>query len=271
MPAVPALPELQRRFIAALYDEDDTGPIASVDGNGLDPVARLRIYRRSCNEIQTGALRTAYPAVLALVGDAFFDQTAHGYRRAYPSQAGNLQAFGAHFANYLEEVPEARSLPYLPDVARLEWLRQQAALALDAEPVSPDTRAPDATAVDGSVRITLHPSVRLLASRHAVLTIWRYALEPTPEPLQLPDQGERIALWREDDEVAMAALDAASFACIEALAHRYALAAAQHAAQAIDPGFDLQVCIDSFAAHGLIFACLLQGVHHNHPGQSACR
>lgn len=255
MHAASALLETQRRFLAALYDDNDAGPIAWIAGNGLEPAARLRIYRRSCSETQIAALRTTYPGVLALVGEAFFELTARGYRRTFPSRSGNLQTFGAHLADYLEEVPETRALSYLPDVARLEWLRQETALAADAEPMPPNVLAP----------IIVRPSVRLLASRHAVLTIWRYALDPTPERLQLTNQGERIALWREDDEVAMATLDAASFAYIEALARGTVLEDAQRAAWTIDPAFDLPTCIESFAAHGLIAACARQDCHAEYP------
>lgn len=99
MHAAPALPELQRQFLAALYDVGVPGPVSAIDGHGLEPDARLRIYRKSGAAIHTGALRTSYPAVLALVGEDFFDQTALGYRRARPSRSGNLQIFGDGLAD----------------------------------------------------------------------------------------------------------------------------------------------------------------------------
>ncbi|SRR5579875_232654 len=254
MRAVSALHELQRGFLAALYDDREPGPLDAIAGNGLEPAARLRIYRRSCNENQTGALRTAFPAVRALVGEDFFDQTARGYRSAHPSRSGNLQAFGAHFADYLGSLPETRGLPYLPDVARLEWLRQEVALAADAESLSPDAFAQALIAIDGPLRIDLHPGVRLFASPHAVLTIWDYAMHPGEARLQLPEAGERVLLWREDGEVAMAALDAASFACVEALAQGRSLDDALAAACARKAGFDLAVCISGLVERGLLVA-----------------
>ena len=252
MHAEPALLETQRRFLAALYDDAETGPVDSIAGNGLEPAARLRIYRHSCNEIQTGALRTSYPAVLALVGEVFFEQTARGYRAAYPSHAGNLQAFGEHFTDYLASLSAASGLPYLPDVARLEWLRQQVALAADAVawPSHASTRAAEPT--DGWTRTILHPSVRLLASPHAVLTLWRYATQPASERLALPASGERVMLWREDDQVAMTALDPASFACIESLARGDALADAYQAGRLQDADFDFAACTDSLVDRRLL-------------------
>lgn len=242
MQAALTLLETQQRFVAALYDDAAAEPVALIAGNGLDPHARLRIYRHACEEIQTGALRTSYPAVLAIVGAAFFAQTAHAYRRAHPSRTGNLQEFGDHLGDFLAGLPALRALAYLPDVARLEWLRQESVLS-DEPKTIPDARCGHAC---------LHPSVRLIASPHAVLTIWRYALQPTPAPLALPAAGERVLLWREGGQVAMAVLDPASFACIDSLAHGSDLAAAYRAGCAQDAEFDFAACIESLIAHGLL-------------------
>lgn len=255
MPTAPSLLECQRRFMAALYSPDASGPVEAIAGNGLEPAARLRIYRHSCEGNQVNALRTSYPAVLALVGGAFFDQCARGYRREHASHSGNLQVFGGRFGDYLATVPQARELPYLPDVARLEWLRQRAVLAADAEAL-PSAAFERALAVRDRT-LTLHPSVQCLASAYAVLTIFRYAMAPGEEGLQLPDTGENVLLWREDGEVAMAALDAASFACIEALARGATLARSNTAARAIDPAFDQPVCLGTFAQRGLIVGSIL--------------
>ena len=254
MHAAPALPELQHQFLAALYDDGEPGPIEAISGHGLEPSARLRIYRNSCNQIQTGALRATYPAVLALIGAAFFAQAARAYRHEHPSSSGNLQRFGTGFADYLETLPSLGGFPYVPDVARLEWLRQKTVLAADAEPIQIKIIAQHLACADESLKLRLHPSVHTLASRHPVLTIWRYAMDPTPETLQLTGTGEPIVLWRENGEVAMDTPDTASFGCIEVLTDGGTLADAHAVAKAIDPDFDLPACIGSLVARGLIAA-----------------
>ncbi len=253
MHIAPALPELQRRFLDALYDDGDAGPIEEIVGNGLGPPARLRIYRHSCNEIQTAALRAAYPAVLALVGPAFFEQTAHGYRQAHPSASGNLQGFGAAFADYLATLPSLAEYPYLPDVARLEWRRQLAVLAADADAVGAEGRAGMAGAALQRQRVRLHPSVQLLRSRYAVMTLWRWCLAPSANPPSI-DQGEQVLLWRDGAEVAMAALAPATFRCLEVLAGGDDLGTARAAACAVDSEFRVESCVGDLLAQGLILA-----------------
>lgn len=252
MHAAPSLHELQQQFMAALYDPAASGPLNAIAGHGLAPEARMRIYRRSCNETQTAALRVTYPAVAALVGAAYFEQAARGYRRAHPSRSGNLQAFGDAFAEYLETLPGCRSLPYLPDVARLEWVRQLTILAPESAPLDPETLASAIRSAGAALRPVTHPSLHLLASRHPVLTIWHYALHPGNDELELGEMGEGVALWREGGEVAMAALDPASFACIGAIMRGASLGEAQRLATAADPSFELDACLASLVEHGLV-------------------
>ena len=79
--------------------------------------------------------------------------------------SGDLNELGAHLADFLPAFPPAQSLPYLPDVARLEWLAHQAHYAADHAPL-------DVTALAGSreddyarLALTLHPAVAVLAFR----------------------------------------------------------------------------------------------------------
>src|SRR6185436_13478960 len=51
--------------------------------------------------------------------------------RHHPSQQQNLNHYGAEFANYLSVVAD---IPYLVDLAKLEWLWDQCMLSRDDEP-----------------------------------------------------------------------------------------------------------------------------------------
>ena len=249
MTAAPALRELQCGFAEAVLGRGGDAT-RWVTGAGLAPAARLQVYANTIAGTQIDTLRATYPAVLALVGAEFFEAAAARYRLLHPSTRGNLQGFGGAFADFLAALPEASALTYLPDVARLEWLRQEAALAADAAPLDPTAPA---VFDDGEpVRLMLHPSLRLLASAHPVLTIWRYATAPAGGHLQLDGRGEQVVLWRDDGDVALAATDAASHACIAALASGHDLDAAQADALAADADFDLAACLRSLIAQGLV-------------------
>ncbi len=182
MTARPCLRELQRSFADALMARGDAVTVC-IDGAGLDPSARLRIYRHSVAGTQIAALRDSYPTVRALVGDEFFEVLANRYRVQYPSTCGNLQQFGSAMAEFVADMPEVEHLHYLADVARLEWLRQCAALAADAQLVGPTASAKAVAVPPERLRIRLHPSLHLLHSECAVLSVFRWCQSPSdPAP-----------------------------------------------------------------------------------------
>lgn len=254
MPSAPSLHEWQQHFMNAVYGQYRVDDSDWIVGAGLDPAARLRIYQHSSEQIHAAALGTAYPVTLALAGEAFFEQTARRFRVTHPAAQGNLQRYGEGLGDFLESMPEAKGVPYLGDVARLEWLRQEAALAAAAPPLSTDEFVQVLACAEGDAHVALHPSVRLFASRYPVVTLWRYAMQPDGERLKFAGTGEHVLLWREAGQVAMAVLQAASFACIEALARGLSLDDAHDAAHFVDPSFNLPDCMASLLGNGLIVA-----------------
>ncbi len=251
MLAVPRLLELQRSFATALMGGGDA-VTAYIDGAGLDPSARLRIYRHSSAGTQIAALCDSYPTVRSLVGDEFFEILAARYRERYPSTCGNLQQFGGAMAEFIAHMPEVAHLHYLADVARLDWLRQMTALAADAQPVGVSASAAAAAVPPECLRIRLHPSLHQLHSSYAVLSVFRWCQSPTDPPPRPDDGADHLLLWRDGGEVSMAAVDPATYTCIEALSAARDVAAAWGAATAHDANFDLEPCLRDLLARELI-------------------
>ena len=256
MPAACLLRDLQNRFLAALYDGDSSAAAALVEGAGLDAEARVRVYRNSGTLTHTDTLRITYPAVLALVGEDFFESAAMQYRRTHPSHSGNLQEFGSAFAAFIESLPGAQHLDYLADVARLEWLRQEVALVADVTPIHAVALQEMYVSSKGALCLELHQSVRLFASRHAVLTLWNYATGSNGERLRLPEDGEQVVLWRSGAEVAMTTVDAASFICVAELLRGSSIDVAHSKALASNPRFDVAACIGSLLEETLVTGVL---------------
>lgn len=154
-----SLPAQQRAFIASIF-------------GGTEPAARgIATYRAAVAANLAAALEATYPVVRRLVGVPFFAEAARRFALAEPSTSGDLAEFGAGFASFLAAYPPAASLGYLGDVARLEWAchecaRASAAPGFDFEALS---RVPPGRY--GELRITLHPSVRLIRSTHPIAAI----------------------------------------------------------------------------------------------------
>ncbi|MDE2091723.1 MAG: putative DNA-binding domain-containing protein [Gammaproteobacteria bacterium] len=253
MRAAPSLPELQRQFAAAMLDEEPSLLRAWVLGKGLTPEARLQVYRNIVRNNHAAALRTAYPVVLRLVGDDFFELVAARYMRDCPTRSGNLQDYGADFAEFLAQVPEASGLAYLPDVARLEWARQESYLAADMPTLSQAElhaalRDPESPAL----RFTLHPSIRLVNSIHPIWDIWMFCQKAAPEHLDLSSGRQTVIVWRDSNQLAMQLLVSGRRQFITALLTQAPLAAAYEQAIAAEANFDLTACLYELLGAGLV-------------------
>ena len=138
----PELLAFQREFAAAL-DQSATGAMA--------------VYRNTVLHGAVEALRANYPVVEQIVGPEMFGAVAVDYATDCPPRRPVLALYGGRFAEWLEEQPWIRDLPYLPDVARIERLHVECLMAADAESLAQDEvrracRNPNA-------KVSLHPAL----------------------------------------------------------------------------------------------------------------
>lgn len=162
--------------LGAFYDHFADALRASEPGAVPDSIAdgyahRFAIYRNNVHRGLYDALGAAYPTVRKLVGDGFFDQLAQGFVQSETTRAGSLALYGAGFAAFLAGHPVRESLPYLPDIARLERARLEVSTSEDAKPLM----ASDLAGLEDQLEtITLraHPACQVIASDHPVFAIW---------------------------------------------------------------------------------------------------
>lgn len=94
----------------------------------------IRTYRNNAYGNWAGALAGAYPILRKIVGAEFFGGMARHYAREFPSRSGDLNEYGAFMPEFAAAFEPTQDLPYLPDVARMEWLVHRAHFAPDAPP-----------------------------------------------------------------------------------------------------------------------------------------
>jgi len=169
---MPSLLELQEGFAAALEDAGRAAATALFRGAGGGSTSRIAVYRGNVHANRTKALASAYPVVRKIVGDEFFDATAREFSRAFASTSGDLNRYGERFAEFLERFPHVADLPYLPDVARLEWFVHRAHFAADPAPFDPSPLARLAPEDLSALRVKLAPACALLESAWPLARIW---------------------------------------------------------------------------------------------------
>ncbi|HKK14245.1 MAG TPA: DNA-binding domain-containing protein [Gammaproteobacteria bacterium] len=242
-----SLRELQRDFAGALFDERSP--------DFTPQPARFQIYRNNVLSNLVDALASVYGAVKALVGDEFFEHAAERYARRTPSLSGNLNDFGADFGAFLATLPGASDLPYLGDVARLEWSAHLALLAPDAGPADFSALAALAPGEQERVRLRLHPSVHLLESPYPLLRIWELCQPDTPQTgagVSLDEGAARLLVARPRLKVEITELTPGPFALLAAVHEGQGFAVACERALEVDAGLDIPAFVQAQAAAGVI-------------------
>jgi hypothetical protein len=225
-----------------------------IRGGHLSPADRLSIYRHNVFSNLRGALSDLYPVVKKIVGETFFAAMADYFIRVTPSRSGDLNEFGAEFAGFIKAYTPASDLPYLVDVAKMEWAWHCAFHAADANALDLARLASVPAESHAALKVKLHPSARLLASPFPLFDIWRVNQPEYEGDMQLDwkTAGDHLLVFRPDVEVEMRQLDAASFAFLSALCDGGSLEAATGKALTMNEQFPLQTKLIEFVQMNLV-------------------
>lgn len=253
----PGHAQTRAAFARALLD-----PQATVPGlrawNGSDPAARLDVHRNTVILSLVDALADTFPVVRAQLGDDCFRALAKDYVRAQPPRSPVVAHHGEQFAPWLADQPPLYTLPWLPDLARLEYARVRAYHAADA-PACPLQRLHSALTtperLPGLV-LPLRPDVQVLASRWAVVSLWAAHQGPGRIEDVSIDQPEAAVVLREDEEVVIVPVPLPTARFALALQRRRPLGEAVAEAW---QGLDLPASLALLMRHGACAAPLREG------------
>lgn len=200
------------------------------------------------------ALASAYPVVRQLVGESFFECLVRAYAISHPSPGGDLNEFGAHLPAFVAGYREVQDLPYLPDMARLEWLAHRAHFAADTPRFDPARIAGVPPEQYGALPLRLAPSSSLLASAWPLARIWEIHQEDYAGGLSVdfsPAPG-RFLVSRPAWQVKVNSLAQGDYCFLAAASRGATLGDALDAGSAADPQFDGESALARWVATGVL-------------------
>jgi hypothetical protein len=240
---MPNLVDLQMQLRRAVLAGDTAALVPAIRGDGLDPAARLQIYRNHAVATLGAVLEGTFPVVCRLVDKRFFAYAAHEYLREHPPHSRCLFEYGAGFADFLAGFEPCKDLPYLPDVARFEWTLNTAATVREASPLKIEAFAGTPPERAALLKISLQPSVSYFASAWPIDAIWLANQQKEVPTVDLASGGASIEVRHAGEGFSWQRLDPSAFAFRRALAEGFALGTAA-AIAAADPAFDSAAALD---------------------------
>ncbi|MBN9490738.1 MAG: putative DNA-binding domain-containing protein [Alphaproteobacteria bacterium] len=237
-----ALRDLQAEMAAYLVSGADADILGSIVGDTIPAAARLRIHRHQLYESLATALAGTFSTVQQLVGDPFFRSIARAFiAQALPAQPV-LSEYGEGFPAFVDTYELARGLPYLADVARLDWALN---LAFNS-PIGRRLTAADLSSIPGeqlpSMKVGLAPGTRVIHSTYPLDRIWS-ASQPNASTAMVDLGGGDawLLVFRRPDDAGFIVLTEAEAVFVTALAAGASLEDAALAAFAANARFDLSV------------------------------
>lgn len=235
-----ALRDLQAAMAAHIVEADRPELLASVTSDSIAAAARLRVYRHHVFHSLVTALAATFSTVHALVGEDFFRGLARGFvATSLPTQPV-LAEYGAGFADFVAAYAPARDLPYLADMARLDWgLNLAFHSPVEARLTAADLAACPAEQLP-AMGIALSPGAVLIRSPYPIDRIWK-ASQPgaSAEQVDLASGECRLLVLRRADDAGFVALDLGEAAFVLGLAAGHSLETAAEAGLSADASFDL--------------------------------
>lgn len=211
----------------------------------------MAVYRGNAFGNWAQALSSAYPIVRKIVGEDFFRGLARTYALAHPSTSGDLNEYGEQFVLFVGAFEHTRDLPYLPDVARMEWLAHRAYYAADG----PGFDFPRIALSENPV-LRLTAPCALLASEWPLERIWTVHQDDYEGMIDvdLRSGPDRILVHRPGWRVQVRSLTPGDYRFLSMIRERKTLGEALEAALAEDAALDVSLVLARWVAAGVVAA-----------------
>ena len=252
------LAELQEAFAAAVMRPEGELP-AVVDGRSQSQrIKRFNVYRNNVHASLAAALAARFPVVKRLVGDEFFRAMTLVYIKSNLPCSPMLSEYGQTFPSFVEKFEPVSDLPYLPDVARLEWARNRAYHAADAVTLAITSLAEIAPRHLAGIRLLLHPAAAFVASPYPIVSIWATNThDATVKQIGPHAEGQCALVTRPSLDVLVSPMPDTASPFVAAIATGEPLGDAAEKAHAAASGFDLSATLVALFRGGGISEVLL--------------
>ncbi len=138
---------------------------------GVSLKNRVNVYRNNVIQNLVGAARSALPNTEKMIGSDCLSQALEQYAQNNLPQEGNLNLYGLTFSDFLQHYAPTQHLSFLPCLARLEFLIEQARYAKDDYPLNRDALSHFEASQFAQLQFQFRHAVGLYHSAYPILNI----------------------------------------------------------------------------------------------------
>ena len=221
-------------------------------GGLLSRPDRIAVHRNNNMMSLIGVLEAHFPVTRRIVGDEFFQWLAREFIGQHKPLSPVLITYGAELPAFIARFAPAEELPYLADIAQLEfaWISAYHSAEHDATELAVLNGMTLESLM--AAQLVLHPSLRLLGSSYPVASIWQ-AHQPGHAPDEIAAWApEQIMILRPAGDVVVSRIEPDAMAFLSALQDGRSVATAGSQALVASPTFDLGPTLMQLLASGAI-------------------
>lgn len=248
----------QALFAQALLDPSTAPPLPISTANHANVESRLNIYRNNMMASLCNALADTFPVIVQLVGLEFFNACARTFIRQQTKRSPLLTWIGADFAEFIAAFEHTAAMPWLADVARIEYARLKAfhaANTIEMNDKALQTLVQQPLSLINTA-VFFREGVAVLRSPFAAYSIWLAHLQESELSKVKLSRAESCLIYRTGHEIGTKFLTLGQAAFIDALMQAKTFSEAQKQALICDPEFQLSsaflVLIQTRSLSGLL-------------------
>lgn len=207
----PGLAECETWMLSRISPSaEKTKPVNLLNPQGGVPgEERMSVYADGYKTRIMEGIGDVFPAVRHLTGERLFYELSRDYVTKFPSREYNLSRVGCLFPEFLSGTETAGNLPFLADLARLEWQVSLAFHALQTEPVKPQELAGISPEKWGHLQFVFQEGFGLLESAYPVFDLWQARKTPISEvSIRVEGNPQQVIIFRSGLEVQCLQTDA---------------------------------------------------------------
>lgn len=198
------LKDIQLQFQQSLFVEQQQLALHDLDFiSSSYAKERFSVYRQTLLENLRNTLELTFPGLWVLLGAECANSIAYAFIKKLEHLPTTccLDDWGYEFTSFFETVTELISLPYLKDVAVLEWFKHLSYYAAEMDGIDLSSLQHLSEQQLNEVKFNFQPSVFLLQSPFPLQKIFEVIENPNAEAVDLSGDGAYAVVVRIEHRV----------------------------------------------------------------------